>query len=69
MARSRCKEIGSIAKAQEALHQGQPFLDRDVFGVVCESMRQRTRGCPKPSLMGQVMPGEAWTPGALWPDW
>lgn len=31
--RSRCKKIGSIAKAQEALHHGQPFLVRDVVGV------------------------------------
>ena len=37
--RYRCSEISSYAKAQELLRQGHNYLDGDVDGEACESMR------------------------------
>jgi hypothetical protein len=37
--RFRCKEIGSLARAQDLLRQGHSYLDRDGDGVACESLR------------------------------
>jgi hypothetical protein len=37
--RYRCRQIGSFAKAQELLRQGHTYLDGNVDGVACESLR------------------------------
>lgn len=37
--RYRCKEIGSYAKAQELLRQGHSYLDSNLDGEACESLR------------------------------
>jgi endonuclease YncB( thermonuclease family) len=37
--RYRCKEIGSLARAQELLRQGHTYLDGDGDGVACEALR------------------------------
>jgi endonuclease YncB( thermonuclease family) len=35
----RCKEIGSVARAQESLKHGHSYLDKNGDGVACESLR------------------------------
>jgi endonuclease YncB( thermonuclease family) len=37
--RYRCSEIGSYAKAQQLLRQGHTYLDGNVDGEACESLR------------------------------
>jgi len=37
--RFRCKQIGSWAKAQELLKQGQSYLDGGGDGEACEGLR------------------------------
>ena len=37
--RYRCSEIGSWSKAQQLLEQGHIYLDRDLDGEACESLR------------------------------
>jgi len=38
--RYSCKEIGSYARAQELLRQGQTYLDSNRDGEACESLRR-----------------------------
>ncbi len=38
--RYRCKEIGSHARAQELLRQGHTYLDSNVDGEACETLRR-----------------------------
>lgn len=34
-----CRQIGSFARAQELLRQGQTYIDGDGDGVACESVK------------------------------
>jgi len=38
-AKATCKQIGSLARAQELLWQGHSYLDRNGDGVACEGLR------------------------------